>query len=220
MGEDLTDKGKCILGNIGFDNQFSAVKEVENECIVEKNASTASEILDACFQENNGVQLSATRVGAARDHMLFRLKFVYFNAVKNEWCCIPEGLQINVFNNKEPCPATSKGRNGVYEVCVFNVREGMPGTVPSFTFEAPNVWIYTKDKSAQPKLVYTYHDVDEMLPETEIKREDLACKQLMTSNLFMISRKNGTAAIGCVLSTGRVVWQQSFSTKPPLPTSR
>jgi hypothetical protein len=184
MEEVLTDQGSCTLGNIGFDSQITTFREVKNECIVKKHESTASEILDAYFQENNGVQLSATRSGAARDHMLFRLKFVYFNTMKNEWCCIPEGLRINVFNNGEPCPATTNGRNGVYEVCIFNLREGMPSAALNFTFETRNAWIYTKDKSAQPKFVYTYHDIDEMLPETEIKREDLACKRLMASNNF------------------------------------
>jgi hypothetical protein len=107
---------------------------------------------------------------------LYHIKFEYYDKIRGEVCFVPNGLKINAFKAGHPPNYHWEDKNGVYAIRIYNIPGGKRENDVHFTFETKNVWVYTKDKNSQPKIVYTFADVDPSLPKTPITREELAKK--------------------------------------------
>ena len=118
------------------------------------------------------------------DSVLYHIKLEYFNRVRNEWCEVPDGLQLKAFKAGKRCESTCTGKNGIYEMRLHGIPGGKREKDVHFTFETKKAWIYTKDKNTAPKIVFTFADVDEMQPKTSITREELAKRPLAQRMCF------------------------------------
>lgn len=110
--------------------------------------------------------------------VLYHLKFEYFDRIKEERCAVPAGLQLKAFKGGNPCIIRNTPKNGLYELRLLNIPGGKREDDVHFIFETKNAWIYTKDKSTAPRIVYTFADVDPSLPKSPITREELRKKPL------------------------------------------
>jgi hypothetical protein len=110
--------------------------------------------------------------------VLYHLKFEYFDRIRNEWCAVPDGLQIKAFKAGKPHASSCNQKNGLYEVRLTNIPGGKRDDDVHFAFETKDIWVYTQDKDSQPRLVSTFSEVDEKLPKTAITHERLRKKSL------------------------------------------
>jgi hypothetical protein len=111
--------------------------------------------------------------------VLYHLKFEYFDRIREERCTVPSGLQLKAFKGGNPCVFRNTSKNGLYELRLLNIPGGKREDDVHFVFETKNAWVYTKDKSTAPRIVYTFADVDPSLPKTPITREELWKKPLL-----------------------------------------
>ncbi len=110
--------------------------------------------------------------------VLYHLKFEYFDRIKEERCPVPSGLQLKAFKGGNPCIFRSSSNYGLYDIRILNVSGGKREDDVHFVFETKNAWIYTRDKNTEPRIVYTFADVDPSLPKTPITREELRKKPI------------------------------------------
>ncbi len=88
--------------------------------------------------------------------VVYHLKFMYYDRIKDACLPVPEGLYIKaVENGSNTLSSVSTYKNGSYYV---KVQYADPINDPSrksihFEFEAPGKWIYTKDSGTDPVIV-------------------------------------------------------------------
>jgi hypothetical protein len=88
--------------------------------------------------------------------VVYHLKFVYYDRVKNTMLPVPEGLTITAYkDDTATIPTFSTYRDGVYCVKVQLTGKETAAEMREmhFRFEAPTKYVYTKDKNAGTKPV-------------------------------------------------------------------
>ncbi len=102
--------------------------------------------------------------------VVYHIGFKYFNRVTNKWMDVPDGLQIQAFENgTKELKTEAKWKNGVYSLKVqyeTPLNDSARKTV-HFEFKADQTWLYTKDKSATPVFKKETSDNIKVLPFTE-----------------------------------------------------
>jgi hypothetical protein len=115
---------------------------------------------------------------ASINTVLYHVKFEYYDKIRQEICTVPDGLQITAFKAGSPHMSSFLGKNGVYEIRLFNIPGGTRDNDVHFAFQSKNAWVYTKDKTSQPILVYSFEEVEGKPAKTPITRDELAKRPL------------------------------------------